>query len=276
VGDDATQTRSQIRRLLAAHGHEPRHSLGQNFLADPNIVARIVKEAHLDDSSQVVEIGAGTGTITSLIAELAGTVVAYEIDDSLAAILAETLAGYDNVDLRFEDAARVRFDDALGDGTWTMVGNLPFNVGTGIVLDTLRYASRVTRIVAVVQREVADRLLADAGSRTYGLPSVTAGLYADVRFAFSVAPQAFEPKPRVDSAVIVLDRHPAPAGARRAVQLASVAFGQRRKMLRRSLSGVLHEPEEILTAAGIDPTARPEQLAPLEFVAIAVAEELSR
>lgn len=274
--DDTTQTRSQIRQLLTAHDHEPRYSLGQNFLADPNIVAKIVKEAHLDDSSQVVEIGAGTGAITSLLAEAAETVVAYEIDGSLSAILAETLAGYDNIDLRFEDAASVRFDDVLGDGTWTMVGNLPFNVGTGIVLDTLRYAFRVTRIVAVVQREVADRLLADAGSKTYGLPSVTAGLHADVRCAFSVAPQAFEPKPRVDSAVIVLDRRPAPAGARRAIQLASVAFGQRRKMLRRSLSGVLHEPEEILAAAGIDPTARPEQLAPIEFVAIALAEDQSR
>jgi len=271
VGDDATQTRSQIRRLLAVHDHEPRHSLGQNFLADPNIVARVVKEAQLDDSSQVVEIGAGTGAITSLLAEKADTVVAYEVDGSFAAILAETLAAYDNVDLRFEDAARVRFDDVLGGGTWTMIGNLPFNVGTGIVLDALRHAPRITRMVVVVQREVADRLLADAGSKTYGLPSVTAGLHADARFAFSVAPQAFEPKPRVDSAVIVLDRHPAPAGARRAVQLASVG-----KMLRRSLSGVLQETEEILTAAGIDPTSRPEQLAPLDFVAIALAEDQSR
>lgn len=276
MGDDTSQTRSRIRRLLAAHDHEPRHSLGQNFLADANIVARIVKEARLNDSSQVVEIGAGTGAITSLLAEQAETVVAYEIDSSLSVILAETLAGHDNVDLRFEDAARVRFDDVLGEGTWTMVGNLPFNVGTGIVLDALRYASRVTRIVAVVQREVADRLLAAAGSKTYGLPSVTTGLHADARLAFSVAPQAFEPKPRVDSAVIVLDRHAAPVGAHRAVQLASVAFGQRRKMLRRSLSGVLQQPEQILTAAGIDPTARPEQLTPLEFVAIALAEDQSQ
>ena len=274
--DDGAQARSEIRRLLGAHDHRPTYSLGQNFLADPNIVRRIVAEADLDASSQVVEIGAGTGSITSVLADQAGTVVAYEIDESLSPILAETLGGHENIELRFEDASRVNLDEALGTGTWTMVGNLPYNVGTGIVLDTLKHAPRVTRIVVMIQREVADRLLADAGSKTYGLPSVTAGLHAEARFAFSVPPQVFEPRSRVESAVIVLDRKVAPSGAERAIELASVAFGQRRKMLRRSLSTILGDPASTLTEAGIDPTARPEQLAPLEFVAIARAEGRDR
>ena len=274
--DDGTQARSEIRRLLAAHDHRPTYSFGQNFLADPNIVRRIVAEAKLDASSQVIEIGAGTGTITSLLAEQAKIVVAYEIDGSLEPILAETLGAMKNVELRFEDASKADLDQALGTGTWTMVGNLPYNVGTGIVLDTLKRAPCVTRIVVMVQREVADRLLANAGSKTYGLPSVTAGLHAETRFAFSVPPQVFEPQPRVESAVIVLERKVAPSRAERAIELASVAFGQRRKMLRGSLSSVLADPESTLAEAGIDPTSRPEELVPLEFAAIARAEERDR
>lgn len=274
--DDGTQARSEIRRLLAAHDHRPTYSFGQNFLADPNIVRRIVAEAKLDESSQVVEIGAGTGTITSVLAERAKIVVAYEIDGSLEPILAETLGTRKNVELRFEDASRTDLDRALGAGTWTLVGNLPYNVGTGIVLDTLKRASRITRIVVMVQREVADRLLANAGSKTYGLPSVIAGLHAEKRFAFAVHPQVFEPRPRVESAVIVLDRKVSSRHAARAIELASTAFGQRRKMLRGSLLSVLEDPESTLAKAGIDPTSRPEQLVPLEFVAIARAEERDR
>jgi 16S rRNA (adenine1518-N6/adenine1519-N6)-dimethyltransferase len=276
VADDGSQARREIRRLLSAHDHRPTYAFGQNFLADPNIVRRIVAEAELDESSQVVEIGAGTGTITSVLAEQARIVVAYEIDLSLEPILAETLGTRKNIELRFEDASKIQFDEALGTGAWTMVGNLPYNVGTGIVLDTLKRSPRVTRIVVMVQREVADRLLADAGSKTYGLPSVTAGLHSVARFAFSVPPQVFEPQPRVESAVIVLDRKVAPNRAERAIEIASVAFGQRRKMLRRSLSSVLGDPVSTLAAAGIDPTSRPEQLDPLEFVAIAQAEERDR
>lgn len=149
-------------------------------------------------------------------------------------------------------------------------------MGTGIILDTLQHAPSVKRIVAMVQREVADRLLADAGTKIYGLPSVTVGLHAIGRVAFSVPRQVFEPVPRVDSAVIVLDRVEAPPLSRRAVELATTGFAQRRKMLRRSLSSALHDTELVLVQAGIDPTARPEELKPMEFVRIAEAEENSR
>jgi 16S rRNA (adenine1518-N6/adenine1519-N6)-dimethyltransferase len=248
---------------------------GQNFLADPNIVRRLIDAAGLNPDSQVVEIGAGTGTMTAVIADQARTVVSYEVDESLSPILMEKIGDLDNVDLRFDDASKLDLGQVLGEGQWTLVANLPYNVGTGIVLDALQQAPCVTRIVVMVQREVADRLLADAGTKTYGLPSVITGLHAVGRVAFNVPRQVFEPAPRVDSAVVVLDRIEAPRLSTRAVTIAAAGFGQRRKMLRRSLSGVLRDPERVLKEAGIDPTTRPEQLTPAEFVRIAEAEELA-
>jgi 16S rRNA (adenine1518-N6/adenine1519-N6)-dimethyltransferase len=211
--------------------------------------------------------------MTAVIAEQAGTVIAYEVDESLSPILSETVGNLENVELRFEDASNPDLGSVLGEGEWTLIANLPYNVGTGIVLDTLQNEPRVSRIVVMVQREVADRLLADAGSKIYGLPSVTTGLHAKGRLAFSVPRQVFEPIPRVDSAVILLDRIDAPPLSARAVEIATAGFGQRRKMLRRSLASVLSDPERVLMEADIDPTARPEQLAPTDFVRIAEAEE---
>lgn len=273
VADNGTQARSEIRRLLDAHGHRPTKAYGQNFLTDPNIVRRLIDAADLDADSLVVEIGAGTGAMTAVMARRVRIVVAYEVDESLAPVLAETIGGFENVDLRFGDASKIDLGETLGEGQWTLVANLPYNVGTGIVLDVLQHAPDVKKIVVMVQREVADRLLADAGTKTYGLPSVTTGLHAVGRFAFSVPRQVFEPVPRVDSAVIVLDRVDAPPLSARAVELAAAGFGQRRKMLRRSLSGVLPYAEHALNEAGIDPTTRPEQLEPNDFVRLALAEE---
>ncbi len=259
--------------MLADAGHRPNQRLGQNFLVDPNIVRKIVATAGLDAGTRVVEIGAGTGTLTGTLAEAAHRVIAYEIDGSLEPILASVLAERDNVEIRIEDAARIDLDVELPEGSWTMVSNLPYNVGTGIVLDALRGAPRIDRFVVMVQREVADRMLAAPGTKVYGLPSVIVGLHARGVRAFTVPPHVFEPQPTVASAVIVLDRIDAPSQAPRAIELASAAFGQRRKMLRRSLSLVVERTEETLLSASVDPTARAEDLSPGEFVAIARAEE---
>ncbi|MGI9585644.1 MAG: ribosomal RNA small subunit methyltransferase A, partial [Acidimicrobiia bacterium] len=164
------------------------------------------------------------------------------------------------------------FEDVLRDDDWVFVANLPYNVGTGILLDALRHAPTIKRFVVMVQSEVADRLLADPGSRTYGLPSVVTGLHADGQAAISVPPNAFEPQPRVDSTVVVLERRRAPEYSERAIAIASAGFGQRRKMLRRSLRTVLEDPAAVLAAADIDPTLRAENLAPTDFVSIAAAE----
>ena len=275
VDEPGPQGKATIRGLLDEYGLRPNQSYGQNFLIDPNVIRRIVRLAGISSGSNVVEIGGGTGTLTGALAATGAQVVVYEIDAGLVRVLVDSFGALPNVEIRHEDAGGVDLQDDLAEGPWSLVANLPYNVGTGIVLDALQQAPRVTRIVVMVQREVADRLLADAGTKTYGLPSVITGLHAVGRVAFSVPRQVFEPVPRVDSAVVVLDRVEAPLLSARAVEIAAAGFGQRRKMLRRSLSGLFRDPERVLNQAGIDPTTRPEQLAPADFVRIAEAEELA-
>lgn len=275
VDDGSPQDRGEIERLLADAGHRPNKELGQNFLTDPDIVNRIVSLARVNDRTCVVEIGAGTGTLTMALARVARRVVAYEIDPHLESILSATVGGMSNVEVRIADASRVRLEDELVGEPWTLVANLPYNVGTGIVLDALTGSPKVESYVVMVQREVADRMLADPGSRIYGLPSVAVGLHAKGTLAFTVPPEVFDPAPRVESAVILLERVEPDQYAHRALEIATGAFGQRRKMLRRSLASVLSDPEATIAAAGIDPTLRAEDLGPEEFVAIARAEEAS-
>jgi 16S rRNA (adenine1518-N6/adenine1519-N6)-dimethyltransferase len=266
------QNRSEIRRLLSDHDHRPDSRYGQNFLADPEIVNRIVTLAQVEDRN-VVEIGAGTGTLTYGLCAVAAKVVSYEIDETLASIVAEGGSRFANLELKNADASAVRFDDALGGSDWVLVANLPYNVGTGIVLDALRHAPNISRFVVMVQSEVADRLLAGPGSRTYGLPSVITGLHADGSAPLRVPPNAFEPQPRVDSTVVVLERLDPPKHSERAIAIAAAGFGQRRKMLRGSLKMILENPAALLARAGIDPTLRAEDLGPLDFVSIAAAED---
>ncbi len=265
------QGRGEIRQLLARHAHRPNKALGQHFLADPNLVARIVRTAGVGAGDQVVEIGAGTGTLTRALAATGARVVAYEVDRHLQGVLDDALRDT-GVELRIADASRIDLAAALEPGPWVMVANLPYKVGTTIVLDVLQRVPSITRLVVMVQREVADRLLAEAGSRVYGLPSVIVGLRATGRLAFPVGRDVFYPPPDVDSAVVDLERATAPPATERAEVIAAAAFGQRRKMLRRSLRGVVDDLEGTLARAGIDPSLRPEQLRPGDFVAIAAAE----
>jgi 16S rRNA (adenine1518-N6/adenine1519-N6)-dimethyltransferase len=264
------QSRAEIVALLDRHGLTPQKRLGQHFLADPNIVERIVRLAGLTADDRVVEVGAGTGTLTRALAATGATVVAFEVDRGLQPVLAETLVGCD-VDLRFEDVTRVDLVAELPDGSWSLVANLPYNVGTPLILELLRTAPRIERFVIMVQSEVGDRLTARPGSKTYGLPSVIAQLHAKVAVGFRVPPQVFVPVPDVDSLVVVLERTPGSARTEAAIELAAAAFNQRRKMLRRSLAAVLVDAEAVLTVAGIDPTARAEQLAPDDYLRLAEA-----
>ena len=228
------QTVQRVRELLERHGRHPRKALGQHFLADPNLVRKIIVDARLEPGSRVLEIGAGTGTLTAALASAGHPVLAYEIDDDLGDLLEEVLAGLD-VDMRFEDAMDVDFAAVLGDGPWAMVANLPYNVGTPLLMTLLRFVPAITRFAVMVQREVADRIVAEPGSKQYGIPSVVAALHSRRLDWFRVPPQVFVPPPSVGSAVVILERIPAPAAAERAVELAQAAFGQRRKMVRASL-----------------------------------------
>lgn len=266
----SAQTRTEIAALLTSHGISPNHRLGQHFLADANITRKIVATADLSPGDEVVEVGAGTGTLTRALAETGANVIAYETDERLRPLLEEVTSGL-TVELRFQDVTRVDIAAELAEGSWTMVANLPYNVGTPLVLQALREAMTIERFVVMIQREVANRFTATAQSPSYGLPSVVAGLYSEARIAFTVPPQVFFPPPRVDSAVVVLERKPAAPGAERAVELARAGFGQRRKMLRRSLATVLEDPVTRIQAAGMDPTLRAEDLTPEDYLRLAAA-----
>lgn len=264
------QTRSEIADLLSRHGLRPSHHLGQHFLADANITRRIVEIAEVGAGSRVVEVGAGTGTLTAALAEAGAHVVSYEIDAGLRPVLEEVTEGLE-VDLRFEDAMDVDLSEALDGDGWVFVANLPYNVGTPLLLDVVRGVPAIGRFVVMVQREVALRLTADVGSPDYGLPSVVAALYTDASLVMRVPPQVFYPPPRVESAVVTMDRHVVPEGVGRAIELARAGFGQRRKMLRRSLAQVTDDAEGLLERAGVPVTARAEELAAVDFLRLARA-----
>jgi 16S rRNA (adenine1518-N6/adenine1519-N6)-dimethyltransferase len=261
--------RAATRELLERYGVRLRSSLGQNFLTEPNTVRRIVEIAGAGPGSQVVEIGAGAGTLTRALAATGARVIAYEIDEALRPVLAEVVG--QSAELRFGDAADVDFDSALPPGEWSLVANLPYNVGTPIVLGLLREVPRVVRFVVMLQREAVERLAAPPGSKTYGLPSVIVALHGTVRIALRVPPHLFVPKPKVESAVAVIDRTPSAVGTERAIEIAASAFGQRRKMVRTSLRKVFDDPAQALSLAGIDPTARAEDLSPFDYLRLAAA-----
>jgi len=262
--------RAATAELLDRYGIRPRKSLGQNFLVDPNIVRKIVEVAAVDHETRVLEVGAGAGTLTRGLASAGARVLAYEVDERLRPLLDAVLEGL-NVEVRFADASAVDLPAVLEGEGWVVVANLPYNVGTPLLLGLLRHAPQIDRFVVMLQREAAERIAAAPGSKAYGLPSVVAQLHGAVQIAFRVAASVFLPPPQVESAVVVIRRRPAHPLAEEAIELAAAAFGQRRKMLRRSLRHLVGEP--MLPAAGIDPTQRAEQLAPGDYLALA---EVSR
>ncbi|MDE0132252.1 MAG: 16S rRNA (adenine(1518)-N(6)/adenine(1519)-N(6))-dimethyltransferase RsmA [bacterium] len=263
-------TPSRLSDLLRRHNVTPSRRLGQHFLVDANLVRKIVKTAGIGPGHRVLEVGAGVGNLTAALAETGARVVCYEIDGRLGPVLAETLASHaGRVETRMEDALAVDWNTALEGEGWVMVSNLPYGVGTPLLMEMVQNVPSVSRFVVMLQREVARRLLASPSSRDYGLPSVIAGLHTSVRRAFDVPPQVFSPRPEVFSSVVVMDRvHPHPDTSR-AISLAAGAFGKRRKMLRRSLEPVLASPERVLVAAGICPEDRPESLRPADFLRLA-------
>ncbi len=206
--------RGATARLLAEHGVHPRKELGQHFLVDPNLVRRIVAVSGVGPGDRVLEIGAGAGTLTRGLAAAGARVLAYEIDRRLRPVLEAALAGVAGVEVRYEDASGLD-PEGLGEGPWVMVANLPYNVGTPLLLRLLREAPAITRFVVMLQREAVERLAAAPGSRVYGLPSVVVRLHGTVGVAFRVPATVFLPPPRVESAVAVI-RSPAgvsPGGA---------------------------------------------------------------
>ena len=257
------------RRLVA--GVRPTKSRGQNFLVDRRVAARIVDAAGVE-GAVVLEIGPGAGALSGLLAARARRLVLVEIDAVLAAGLRERFAGAAHVEILEADALRVDLDVLdLGERRAIVVSNLPYSVGSQIFVRLLDEHRRFARLVLMLQREVAERLVAAPGTREYGPLAVWTTLRSDARLLFRVAPGAFVPRPRVESAVVRLDLLAAPrVEVRDEARLRTVvraAFGQRRKTLRRALANRV--APGAFERAGIDAGRRGETLTLAEFARLA-------
>jgi 16S rRNA (adenine1518-N6/adenine1519-N6)-dimethyltransferase len=272
---------AEVRDLAERCGLRPTKTLGQNFVHDPNTVRRIVAAADLAPDECVVEVGPGLGSLTLALAQAAGHVYAVEIDPVLAAALPATVAARApaaaaRLTVLHLDALKVNAADLADPPPTALVANLPYNVAVPVVLHLLAELPDLTHGLVMVQKEVADRLVAGPGSKIYGVPSVKLAWYATARHAGRVPPRVFWPVPQVDSGLVAFTRRRPPAGAHRRDVFAVVdaAFAQRRKTLRAALSGWAGGPdaaESALRAAGVDPGARGETLTIEGFVAIAAA-----
>jgi 16S rRNA (adenine1518-N6/adenine1519-N6)-dimethyltransferase len=240
--------------------------LGQNFLADPNLLDAILRDAELSPDDVVLEIGAGEGVLTGRLAEAAAQVHAVELDRGLGETLAP-LAALPNVELHWGDAMKLDLA-ALEPAPTAMVANLPYAIATPLLLRTIEELPSLRRWTAMVQREIADRLRAAPGSRTYGSPSVLVQLACEVRLLRTVDPAVFRPRPRVDSAILGL-RRTGPGADASTRELVRAAFAHRRKSLARSLEhvhpGSLDRTRAALRELGLPEDARAEQLSPAEF-----------
>jgi 16S rRNA (adenine1518-N6/adenine1519-N6)-dimethyltransferase len=256
-----TLSRTQINEALDAQGLRPSRALGQNFVADPNTVRRIARLADVGRGDRVIEIGAGLGSLTLALAETGAAVTAVEIDRHLVPMLRKTVEPC-GVHVVQADATQLDWGMLLaGEAPWTLVANLPYNIATPLVLDLLDDVSEIQQMLVMVQREAGERLAARAGEDAYGIPSVKVAYWAHAEVVGRVSPNVFVPRPRVESVLVRLTRRPEPAVAADADTLFSLvrtAFGQRRKMLRRSLDGLVTAGQ--FARAAVAPDARPEQL----------------
>jgi len=265
------------RTILRAHGLWTKKHFGQNFLVAPDVPDRIVAAGGARPPDTVFEIGAGVGTLTHALARRAGRVIALERDPDLLPVLESEFAGVDNVTLREGNVLDVDWAaEAEAAGRPLVVyGNLPYHLSTQIVLGLLAAPMAWTRACFLLQREFAARLAAPPGDRGTSALSAQAALWTLSTLAFTVGPGSFHPPPKVHSAVLVMERRAAPAvdvGDAKAYRtVVRALFAQRRKMARRALRPVCDDPVALLTAAGVDPTARGEALTLEELAALSRA-----
>ena len=278
---DKLYSPAKMAQLRAKHDFRHSKSLGQNFLSDKNIIDSIIEGSEIGEDDLVVEIGPGMGVLTAAAAECAARVVAVEIDRHLIPILEETLGGYDNIEIINADIMKTDLTSVIKSrktsGKVRIIGNLPYYITTPIIMKLLEERVPADSITIMMQKEVADRIKASAGSKTYGALSVAVGFYCTVEHIANAPKEVFVPRPKVDSTVIRLDIR-----SERPVDLIDEkiffdavknGFGQRRKTLLNSLTGVRGLPKDqisdVLEAAGIDPKRRAETLDLEEFARVA-------
>ena len=269
---------AEIRALAASLGVSPTKKLGQNFVIDPNTIRKIVSVAKLTGSETVVEIGPGLGSLTLGLLEVVDNVIAVEIDNKMAQAIEQTVRSKEptkNFMLVHEDALKVKELPLAPDA---LVANLPYNISVPVLLHFLENFPSISSGVVLVQAEVAHRLAATPGSKVYGSPSVKLAWYAQSNLAGNVGRNVFWPAPNVDSALVYFKKRAVSLGdeelRKKTFAVIDEAFLHRRKTLRQAIANFAGSPalaEELLTRAGIAPTARGEDLSILDFVAIAKA-----
>ena len=290
-------SRAATRELLDEFGLATKHRLGQNFLIDNHVIERICGLAAIDARESVLEVGPGIGTLTLALLEEAARVTSIEMDATLEPVLAAHAAEHGDFRYLMGDATRVTYEqvaEAAGLPPTVLVANLPYNVAATIVLDVFEHMPAIERAIVMVQKEVADRIAGEPGTKAYGAYTAKLALYAHVTGRFEVPPRCFFPAPHVDSAVVRIERWPAGAGplaaagvraagradggsaelVPRVVRAIEAAFAQRRKTIRNSMGANGFDKallDDAFARAGIAPTARAEALAPEDFVRLALA-----
>ena len=278
---DKLYSPAKMAQLRAKHDFRYSKSLGQNFLSDKNIIDAIIEGSEIGAEDLVIEIGPGMGVLTAAAAECASRVVAVEIDRHLIPILTETLENYDNVEIINADVMKTDLSEVVEkyrtSGKVRIIGNLPYYITTPIVMKLLEERVPADSITIMMQKEVADRIKASPGSKTYGALSVAVGFYCTVRHIANAPKEVFVPRPKVDSTVIRLDvRQERPVelvDEKLFFETIKKGFGQRRKTLLNSLTGIRGMPKEsiaaVLADCGIDFRRRAETLSMSEFADLA-------
>jgi 16S rRNA (adenine1518-N6/adenine1519-N6)-dimethyltransferase len=285
------QTKEQIRQLLISADISPNKRLGQHFLIDLNLMRLLVGSANIENTDVVLEVGCGTGSLTESITERAGRVVAVELDRNLAEIAGARLTQFDNVELINADILKTKnsinssVTSAVArarnkcTGRFLLVANLPYNVASPVMMNLLTGETKADGMYVTVQKEVADRMTAGAGSKHYGILSIFLAATGDVKTIRVLKPTVFWPRPKVDSAMISFVRDEGKSDRIADMELFSetvhLFMGHRRKTVQSCckfaegrLAGVTNWPQ-ILEQCGIEPTRRPEKLTPEDYVAVA-------
>lgn len=273
------------REMLEAFGLATKHRLGQNYLIDNHVIERIMELAELSGDERVLEVGPGIGTLTLALLQEAGHVTSIEADPELEQVLRAHAVDHANFNFIMGDALKVPptaiAEASDGDPT-VLVANLPYNVAATIILQFFQEMPSLERAVVMVQKEVADRIVAHAGTKAYGAYTVKLSLYGEVTGRFEVPPRCFMPAPHVDSAVVRIDRVGAHGVApldlassrERVAQVVDAAFAQRRKTIRNSMGSNGFDKDALDAAfdqTGISPTARAEALERADFIRLAMA-----
>ena len=264
-----------VRELLAQYNLHPRKSLGQNFLADHNALLKVLEAADVEPGDRVLEIGAGLGGLTRLLAARAKSVTAVEIDATFFPVLEAVTAPFRNVNLVEGDILAFQMATLFDADGYKVVANIPYYITSAVIRHLLEATVKPGRVVLTMQREVAERIV-NRGEKM-SLLSLSVQVYGTARIAGQIPAACFYPRPKVDSSILVIDLHDrlevSPDDVRRLFRLAHAAFNQKRKMLRNSLQAVVGGDSgkvmEVLEAAGIDPQLRPETLSLADWLRMA-------